>query len=212
MIIQQMMTYLQSHQEQYLKMVLQHLKISFGVVLLAVLIGVPLGIWSSRSDRVYRIFSGMFSVLKVIPSLAVLILCIPILGAGEKPAAAALLLLALPTVLINTTLGFRSISGLVLEAASGIGMTDRQRFWQVEVPLALPTVLSGIRTCTVEIISCTTLASYVGAGGLGNLIQIGMSNRFDVLLLGGLSVAVLAVTVDLLLLLVERRAAYYQRA
>lgn len=209
-MVEEMLVYLQTHWAEFLEMTADHLKISGLVTLIAVFLGVPLGVLSSEHDGMYKIFSALFSVLKIIPSLAVLILCIPVLGIGQVSAMAALLLLALPTVLIQTTTGYRGVPAQLLEAASGIGMTRAQCFFWVQTPLALPSVLSGIRTCAVEVISCTTLASYVGAGGLGNLIQIGMSNRFDILLLGGISVAVLAIVVDRFLLMLERKSEYYK--
>jgi osmoprotectant transport system permease protein len=176
-------------------------------------IGVPLGILSSRSQRFYNLSSGFFGFLRVIPSLAILFICIPIFGVGTLPAVIALTVLAISPIMINTAVGFRNISESVIETAVGMGMNKSRMFFKIKLPLALPLILNGIRTATVEVIASATLAAYIGAGGLGILIFTGLGlYRTDLLLIGGLSVAVLSLTADLLLYLVEHIATRYQRA
>lgn len=210
-MLESMIDYAAQHWTQYTLMIVQHLKISIIVIAIAAGIGIPFGYLSSRSRRLYGVLSSLFSILKVIPSLAILVLCIPIIGVGEQPAMIALSLLAIPSVLINTAMGFANVPSAVLETANGMGMGPLRILFRIQLPLAFPMILTGIRICAVETISCATLASYIGAGGLGNLILIGFGNRFEVLLLGGLSVAFLAIMTDIILLLWERKITSYKR-
>ncbi len=123
----------------------------------------------------------------------VLILLIPLVGTGIVPAAIALTLLAIPPILLNTIVGFRDVPDFMVETAAGIGMTDREALWKVRVPLALPLILSGLRTALVEVVASATLAAKIGAGGLGEVIFTGLGlNRADLLVLGGVLVAILS--------------------
>jgi osmoprotectant transport system permease protein len=207
------LTYFQHNSGSYAMSVLQHLKISGLSVSAAILIGVPLGIYSSFHVRLYNLFSGFFGLLSVIPSLAILFICIPLFGVGVLPATIALTVLAVPPVLINTAVGFRGIPDTVLETAVGMGMGSTHMFFRVRLPLAMPMILTGARTAAVEVIASATLASYIGAGGLGNLIFTGLGlYRMDLLLIGGVSVAALSLLVDLILSLVEYSMTRYRRA
>jgi len=207
-----MLAYLHQNSKEFQVLVLQHIKISGFSVFMAILIGVPLGILSARSQKLYHAFSGFFGLLRVIPSLAILIICIPIMGVGIIPATLALTLLAIPPVLINTALGFRSLPESVLETALGMGMDTRRVFLEVKLPLAMPLILTGIRTSSVEVIASATLAAYIGAGGLGNIIFTGLGlYRMDLLFLGGLSVAALSLIADMLFFLLEWHMTKYQR-
>jgi len=134
----------------------------------------------------------------VIPSLAVLFLLIPLVGIGKIPALIALTLLALPPILINTVLGFSELSPALLEVSLGLGMNSSQLLWRIQLPLALPYILTGIKLALVELIASTTLAAYIGAGGLGNLIITGLGlARMDLLVIGGGSVALLSLVMML---------------
>ena len=129
----------------------------------------------------------------MIPSLAILVLLIPIAGTGALPAVIALTILAVPPVLLNTIVGFRDVPPFMTESAAGIGMTDREILWKVRIPLALPMIFAGIRTALVEVIASAALAARIGAGGLGEVIFTGLGlNRMDLLLLGGTLVAALS--------------------
>lgn len=207
------LTYLRHNSGSYAMSVLQHLKISGISVAVAFLIGVPLGAYSSFHAKLYNFFSGFFGLLSVIPSLAVLFICIPIFGVGAVPATIALTFLAVPPLLINTAVGFRGIPDSVLETAAGMGMGRSHQFFWVRLPLAMPMILTGLRTAAVEVIASATLASYIGAGGLGDLIFTGLGlYRMDLLLIGGISVAALSLVVDLILSLVEHSITRYRRA
>lgn len=183
----------------------QHLLLVAVALGIGIAVCVPLGIFSSRSRTASFGIINSANGLRVIPSLAILFLAIPYFGLSFASAALALTLLALPPILINTDAAFRNISPAVKEAAYGMGMTSRQLLWRVEIPLALPVILTGIRTATVEVIASATLAAFIGGGGLGIYITRGFA-LFDnsILLVGAISVALLALTAELALGGLER--------
>ena len=151
---------------------------------------------------------GLAGAFRVIPSLAILALALPFLGLGFRPALLALVVLALPPIVVNTDVALRTVSAATLEAARGTGMTPRQVGLLVRWPLALPVVAVGVRTAAVEVIASATLAAFIGGGGLGDYIVGGLqTNDLRQLALGALSVAALALAVDAALAAVQRRLA-----
>lgn len=205
--------YLVSNWSQYTESVSAHIHISILSVLIAVLVAVPFGVLGSKSLKLQRILTEGFSFLRIIPSLAILFVCIPILGVGVAPATVALVFLAIPPILINTMLGMRSIPDSIRETAVGMGMKSYQLFLKVELPLALPLILTGIRTAAVEVIASATLASYIGGGGLGDIIFTGLGlYRMDLLVVGGLTVAFLSLTADFFFYVLHQFITRYQRA
>lgn len=212
MMYEAVLSYLRQNSNDFAMLILQHLMISGLSVGFAILIGFPIGILSSRSTRIYNTLSGFFGLLRVIPSLAILVLIIPVFGVGVVPATIALTILAIPPIMINTAQGLRAIPDSVVETATGMGMSEGYMFARVKLPLAMPLILTGIRTASVEVIASATLASYIGAGGLGNIIFTGLGlYRIDLLVLGGISVAALSLLMDLLFLLIENSVTRYQR-
>ncbi|HSN65685.1 MAG TPA: ABC transporter permease [Fusibacter sp.] len=210
-ILTQMLDYLNHNMTRYLTSVQEHIWISLLALMIAMAIGVPSGYIATKYKRADKWLVSVFQILRVIPSLAVLILLIPILGTGLKPAMTALVLLAVPPILLNTIAGLTSVPDFMIETAYGMGMTENQVFSKVKLPLALPLILTGIKTAMIEIIASATLASKIGAGGLGDLIFTGLGlNRTDLLLLGGLSVAFLSIFSGLLLDLVGRATVRYK--
>ncbi len=208
-----LLSYLQKNSGDFAMSILQHVKISGISVLVAVIVGGFLGILASKSERIYGLITGFFGILRVIPSLAILVVCMPFLGVGEFPSVFALTVLAIPPVLINTAIAFRTLPESVLEAAEGMGMEKAFLFFKVKLPLAMPLILTGIRTASVEVIASATLAAYVGAGGLGKIILTGLGlYRMDLLLLGGITVAALSLLTDMIFLSVERHMTRYQRS
>ena len=132
-------------------------------------------------------------MLRIVPSLALLFFLIPIMGTGLAPALIALVVLALPPLLINTILGFSEVSKEMEGVGLALGMTNWQLLKEVQLPQALPYLLNGIKLALIEIISSATLATYIGAGGLGTLIFTGLAlYRMDLVFIGGLSVAFLS--------------------
>jgi osmoprotectant transport system permease protein len=149
---------------------------------------------------------GLAGGLRVVPSLAVLILALPLLGLGFAPSLLALVILAVPPILINADLGLRGVPADTLEAARGTGMTAREIGLRVRWPLALPVVAVGVRTAAVEVVASATLAAFIGGGGLGDEIVAGFAGGdLGELILGALSVALLALAVDLALGALQRR-------
>lgn len=185
--------YFQNNGSEYLGLLLGHIWISFVSVLAAMVIAVPLGILCAGRPRLRSIAEAGFGLLRIVPSLAVLILLIPMIGTGVKPAVVALVLLAVPPILINTVQAFLTLPPEMLEASLAMGMNPWEQFFKVKLPLAFPLMFAGIRTATVEVIASTTIASYIGAGGLGDIIFTGLALlRTDLLFIGGGSVAILS--------------------
>lgn len=198
--MQSILDYFASDGAEWLQMVAEHLQVSALALAIAVLVAVPAGILCSRSALADRLATGIAGVLRIVPSLAVLIICVPYLGVGTLPAVVALTVLAIPPVLINTAVAFRNVPAEMIEAARGLGMSPTQMFWRIQVPLAFPVAFSGIRTASIEVIASASLAAYIGAGGLGVLIYTGIgAMRNDLLWIGGLSVAALSLLTSRLL-------------
>ena len=184
--------------------------------LLAAAIGIPLGILLTRRPRLARPILGIAGVVQTIPSLALFgfLLPLPFIGGiGARTAIVALLVYAMLPVLRNTYAGIQSVDPAISEAATGLGMTPRQRLWWVELPLALPVVLAGVRIATVVSIGLATIAAAIGAGGLGVLIYRGIAivdNRQ--ILAGAVPAALLALAADGFLGMVERRQSKWREA
>lgn len=201
----QIKEYFTNNMDEYLNSVNEHLWISLLALIVAVIIGVPFGYACVKNKKYETWILSLFQVLRIVPSLAVLILLIPIMGTGIRPAMTALVLLAVPPILMNTVSGLEEVPDFILETALGMGMTERQVLWKIKIPLAMPLILTGIKTSAIEIVASATLASKIGAGGLGDIIFTGLGlNRTDLLLVGGISVAVLSVAAGMLLDLIDR--------
>jgi osmoprotectant transport system permease protein len=204
--------YVLDNQTDFWRNVVVHLQLSFSALLIALVICLPLGIWAARRPLVAKLGINTANALRVVPSLAILFLAYPYLGTGFRNALVALTILACPPVLINTYAGFRGVDRTVIEAARGMGMTAGEVLRRVELPLAMPVLLAGVRLATVEVIASATLAAFIAAGGLGNFIQRGFAvNNESITLVGAIPIALLALAADALLALVQRRAAVYTR-
>ncbi len=182
-----------------------HLQLS-GVALAAViLIALPLGLALTRHRRFANAAIAIVNILRTVPSLALLVIMLPLLGTGFLPSAVALVLYGLPALLLNTYTGLVEVDADIVEAARGQGLSDRQVMTQIEIPLALPVIFAGIRTAAVQIVSAATLAAFIGGGGLGELITAGMANfNFPQLVAGAVAVALLALFVELAFAGLER--------
>jgi len=176
---------------------LEHLMLTGVSTGVAALIGLPLGVWITRQAALRGVVLGVAGVFQTIPSLAMLAFLLPFLGIGVKPALAALTLYAVLPILRNTYTGLAGVPPEIVEAADGLGFTRRQRLWMVEVPLALPVMVAGIRTATVIGVGIATLSAFIGAGGLGEFINRGLAlNNNRLILLGAVPAAVLALALD----------------
>ncbi len=199
--------YLQENQGDFWRALTTHLQLSLTSLLIAMVVCIPLGIWAAKRRAIAQPAINTANALRVVPSLAILFLAYPYLGIGAQGALLALTLLACPPILINTYAGFRSVDPAVVEAARGMGMAPGQVLRSVELPLAFPVVLAGIRTATLEVIASASLAAFIGAGGLGDFITRGFSvNRPSIMLAGTIPVALLALLADTLLAGVQRAA------
>ncbi|MCP5518896.1 MAG: ABC transporter permease subunit [Verrucomicrobiales bacterium] len=172
--------------------------LTFLPMLLAGLLGVPLGIRLARMPRLRSLLLAGVGVIQTVPSLAMLALLLALFGRiGKPPAIVALALYALLPIVRNTVTGLAGVPGAVIEAAEGLGFSRRQRLWWVELPLALPVILAGVRTATVICVGIATLSTFIGAGGLGDLINRGLAtSNVRLVVLGAGAAAALALTLD----------------
>jgi osmoprotectant transport system permease protein len=200
--------YMVENQDRVRDALVVHISLSLAALLLAMLIFIPLGVLASRGGPATTTVISVVAAFRVVPSLAVILLLLPFFGLGWKPALVALTVLAGPPLVLNTDAGIRGVDRATLEAATGLGLTNQQRFWRVTMPLALPVIIAGIRTAAVEVIASATLASFVGAGGLGDFITSGVTLLSEpTLLTGGILVTLLALSTEVGLSLLERRVA-----
>ncbi|SDK93796.1 osmoprotectant transport system permease protein [Pedobacter sp. ok626] len=189
-----------AHSDKLLEQTLQHISLTFLSLFISVLIGLPLGVFISRKKIFAKPVLGFAGILQTIPSIALLGFMIPLLGIGPKSAIIALLLYALLPIIRNTFTGINGVSEEITEAAKGLGMTNMQVLFKVELPLAMPVIFAGIRTATVINVGVATLAAYIAAGGLGEFIFGGIAlNNSNMILAGAIPAALLAIAFDFLL-------------
>ncbi|MBP1176354.1 osmoprotectant transport system permease protein [Paenibacillus sp. PvR133] len=201
----QLTAYFSNNMHVFLATGKEHIIISLLALLCSASVGIVLGYVTCKYKRTEKWIVSLFQVLRIMPSLAVLLLLIPIMGTGTKPALIALVLLGIPPILMNMIAGLESVPSFLLEAAHGVGMSEQQVMWRVKFPLAAPIILTGIKIAAIEVIASATLAAKIGAGGLGEIIFTGLGlNRVDLLLIGGFSVGILAITVGVMLDMSER--------
>lgn len=202
-----MKEFLQEYGGELIQKTGEHFFISIVALLIAIVVAVPIGILLAKTKKAASIVLTTAGVLQTIPTLAVLAIMIPIFGVGKTPAIIALFVYILLPILNNTVLGVQNINPDVHQAAISMGMTKFQLMKDVEMPLALPLILSGIRLSSVYVISWATLASYVGAGGLGDFVFNGL-NLYNPIMIVSAAVLVtaLALIVDYVLRAVEKWA------
>jgi osmoprotectant transport system permease protein len=201
---QSLWQFVQQQSGKLLQQTMQHIGLTFISLLIAVVIGLPLGVYITRHKRAAGLVLGAAGVLQTIPSLALLGFMIPLLGIGPIPAITALFLYALLPVIRNTYAGINGVDPGVKEAALAMGMTARQRLFKVDLVLAFPVIMAGIRTATVINVGVATLAAYIAAGGLGEFIFGGIAlNNTNMILAGAIPAALLAILLDFLLSLVQ---------
>ncbi len=179
---------------------IQHLQISLITLLIALVIAVPLGIWLQHRPRLRQVALEVAGIFQTIPSLALLGLLIPLVGIGLAPTLIALVIYAILPILANTITGLDQIDPVLEEAGHAFGMTRWQRLTTFELPLALPVIMTGVRTAAVMIVGTATLAALIGAGGLGTFILLGIDrNNASLILIGAISAAMLALLINALL-------------
>ena len=198
------LTFLEKKDELFSGIV-EHLQISFIALIIALIIAIPLGIYLSYHKKLANIVIAINGVIQTIPSLAILALLIPIVGIGRKPAIIALILYALLPILHNTYTGITGVDPMYMVTSRALGMNKFQQLTKVQLPLAMPVIMTGVRTAAVLIIGTATLASLVGAGGLGKLILLGLDrNNNYLILLGAIPAALLAILFDFIFKQLEK--------
>jgi osmoprotectant transport system permease protein len=199
--------FVQENRALIIELLIQHLRISGTAVLCATVLAIPIGVVATRRKRIGFVSLNIASFGQSIPTFGVLglMIFIPGLGIGFRPAFIAMVLIAFLPILRNTCVGISTITSAILDAGRGMGMSPRQILFMIELPLAVPVILAGIRTATVMVVSTAALAAYIGAGGLGRLIVRGLEmNDNTTLLVGGAAIAALALAADRLIGLIER--------
>ena len=184
----------------------EHLVISFTSLAIAFVVSLAVGIWAARHERVFRWALRISSILYTIPTLAFLALLIPVVGLGRVNAIICMVAFSLMILIRNVATGIREVPREIVEAAQGMGMSGREVLVKIELPLALPVIVAGLRIATVTVISVAVVAAYVNAGGLGTLIFSGISSdHAPKIWTGALTACALAVAADLSLAHLERR-------
>ena len=184
----------------------EHVQISGGAIITAAVIALPIGLTLGHLRRGGFIAVNVANVGRALPSLALLVVAQDIFGIGARPAYVALVALALPPMVTNTYIGVRDVDADVREAARAMGMTGSQMLWRVELPLAMPLVVAGVRTAAVNVVATATLAAIIAGGGLGRFIVDGLAQQdTPQAFAGALLVAVLAVVTEASLGLLQRR-------
>ncbi|MBU3106860.1 ABC transporter permease/substrate-binding protein [Clostridium gasigenes] len=188
-----------NRKEEILSLFIQHIYLTFSAILIAILIGIPLGILMTKVKTLQKPIASLINVIQSIPSMALLGLLIPILGIGSVPAITMVVLYSLLPIVKNTYTGLTNINPDVLESARGMGLTSRQTLRLVQIPLALPLVMSGIRISAVMAVGLMTLAAFIGAGGLGYLVYSGIQTvNNNMILAGAIPSCILALVIDFL--------------
>ena len=191
------LSYVAENYQYILSLAFAHIKLTFIAVLLAIMIGVPLGILINTYKSLSKGIIGIINLIQAIPSLALLGLFIPLLGIGVLPAIAVVILYSLLPIVKNTYTGLNAINPQTLEASKGIGMTRLQRLFKVKLPLALPIIMAGIRISSVTAVGLMTVAAFIGAGGLGSLIFAGIQTvNYNKILAGAIPACILALAID----------------
>ena len=189
----------------------EHLGYSAGATLVAMAIALPLAFWIGHTGRGGLLAVNVANIGRAVPTFGLILAAFVIFGLNLIPVYIALVLMAIPPILTNGYVGIREVDPEVREAAEGMGMTGWQVLWRVEIPVALPLIMTGIRTSAVQVVATATLAAFVGLGGLGRYIIDGLAQgaQYDpqaraMVIVGSVLVAVLAIATELLLDRVER--------
>ncbi|MCB0078901.1 MAG: ABC transporter permease [Anaerolineales bacterium] len=201
-----MLNYITRYPDRVWGYFLDHVQLTVLALAIALLIALPIGLWLSRNKRAQGPVLGLLSILYTIPSLALFVILVPLVGLGTINAVTALVIYAQVVLVRNIVTGLEGVPESVLEAGRGMGMSGAQLFRQVELPLALPVIIVGLRVATLSTIGIGTIAALVGAGGLGRLLFDGVQqNNSGKIWAGALAVSLLAIAINALL----RRAESY---
>lgn len=201
-----MLDYIIDNWESILSRTGEHLYLAFSAVALACLVGIPLGLLINRNKKLANIIINIANVLQTVPSLAMFALLIPLVGIRSKNAIVALFLYSLLPIIKNTYIGISNVDPAVIDAAKGMGMSRGQILLKVQTPLAIPVIMGGVRIATVTGIGVATIATLIGAGGLGALIYQGIGMmHYPMMITGAVLAALLALITDFVLGLLEKK-------
>jgi osmoprotectant transport system permease protein len=190
--------------EFFLELLLQHIGITLIAVLIITVLGLTLGIVMTKNELLASILLVVTNFLYTIPSIALFGILVTISGIGNKSAIVALIIYGLLPMIRNTYVGIKEVDGQMIESAVGMGTTEKQLLFRIQLPQALPVIMSGFRTMVIMTIALAGIASFIGAGGLGVAIYRGISTYFpEMIIAGSLLVALLAIIVDWTLHLLE---------
>ncbi|MFZ0217352.1 MAG: ABC transporter permease [Candidatus Dormiibacterota bacterium] len=182
----------------------EHVLMSLAAIVTAMVIALPIGIWLGHTGRGGLLAINLTNVGRAIPSFALLVLLLFVFGLGATPAFIALVVLAIPPIVTNSYEGMRSVDRNLIDSARGLGMRDVQVLWRVEIPLAMPVIMAGVRTAGVQVVATATLAALVAWGGLGRYIVDGLGQyKYQEVFAGALLVAILAGLTEILLALLQ---------
>jgi len=202
----EVINYIIANSDKVVQKIMEHVYLSFSAVILAILIGVPLGFIIVNRKKLSQVVISITNVIQTIPSLALFVIVLPFMGIGAKPAIFALFLYALLPIIKNTLIGIKNVDPAIKEAAVGMGMTKTEILFKVEVPLAISVIMGGVRIAAVTCVGITTIATLIGAGGLGDFIYSGLSVlNMPMILTGAILSALLALFVDFILGLLEKK-------
>lgn len=205
-VLGETLAWLQANPGVFTSAVGEHVLLSLAGLALGIGVAVPLGLSVAHHPRLAELAITLAGGLRTVPSLAVLAALLPLLGVGFTPSVIALALLAIPPVLVNLLAGLRGADPAAIAAATGLGMSPGQVLFRVEVPLALPLLFAGLRIAAVQVVSAAALATFIGGGGLGDLVTQGLA-LLDTgrMLLGATAIAALALLTEAGFGLLERR-------
>jgi len=204
-VLSEYISFMLERQDQIMELTAQHVYLTFIAVTFAILVAVPLGIFITRFDRAAGIVVGIANAVQALPSLALLGFLIPVLGIGSKPSIVMIFLYSLLPIIKNTYTGLVNVDRAILEAGRGMGMTNWQLMRMVQLPLALPVIMAGIRISAVTAVGLTTIAALIGAGGLGQLIYRGISMvNNKMIITGAVPAMALTLIVDYILNILEK--------
>ena len=183
--------------EELVQLLLEHIQMTSAAVLISICIGIPLGIFVTKNKKVSSIVIGIANIMQSIPSIGLLAFLVPVVGIGQKPAIIMVIIYALLPIIKNTYIGITGIQQSAIESASSIGLTKWRILYKIQIPIAMPYIMAGVRISAVTAVGTVTIAAFAGAGGLGWLINLGLNaNDADLVLLGALPACLLALVVD----------------
>ena len=201
-----MIEYIVNNYDKILRLLFQHFYLFLISTIFAFIVGMLLSIFVTREgkERIGRVVLTITAMGQAVPSMAVVALSFFFLGIGAKPAIFALIIYSMVPIVFNAVSGLLSVHPKIIEASKGIGLTSRQILWKIELPLAVPVIMAGLRSAATINIGTATVASIIGGGGLGDLIFIGLKlNKNSLIFIGAGLAAVLAIVIDTLLLMCE---------